>query len=952
MKTLPVSSNVIKFSNSFRANEDESKKSTVVAYELADKATDDKKKRTTTMVTAAVAVASLGLASYAALKKPKRIVEVEQKEATLKAEIEKLTALINNSSTDKEVQNLKENISQLETSISDLEKGLNSIQKNKENVKNIKSLQQQLDSLKQLYSSLKSIVATPNVTHVNNTAGGTLYSREVVLNGKSFALADVELNKVSGDVAANLQKTLRTEATRRMLGLSKGLPKIPENGWIRVVTSEYKGIAKTGGLGMVPPEQVENLAIMTAGVQKMNFAVDMPLYRGHVEKSAIKDIETNLFNTLEKNADGTFDYVQTAQKSTGETSRKTIMKGLRKVDTMSFDLYGDKSVKRESVDVLMGEYLKKFDYESKKDLFNPEVKDAIEKMENNSTYEWGSLVVKKDAEGKIDTYAKINHIFYDNGESGKFHLNVADNYALNIYNNEALSAGEAERFIFFDRCVVEELRGQQEHNLPGASAIIGNDWHAGGVAASLRLLIPVQKAYGEITPRLADELYNIPFIGIEHNAALSGDTWHSQPKLINMLFGKHSAMIAENAYMPNLKIEGKYGGLDLSTMGNGLMDGQNLNPLTMLTAYSDYIVPVSEGYAGEIASSNVFGYNRRPLFELRARKGVWSDLNNLKFVANQTGIAPDEVSKIDPTLLGITNGCDRANNTFNAKCAENLEKIFNLPKGMFKQYEKDSDALMWHNHNKKNGLNFIKEQIDLARRTAGKENPMQLEMPDLTDLTGVTEDTPVFVSAGRIVGQKGLDILAKSIEEFYKNFKGKDYPVFYVQGIGDAQYKEYILAAKREVAKTNPDAAKRIVFANLFSEPGRYDLSKIIADYTLMPSWFEPCGLSHKEIGQFSGAGSVVTRTGGLRDGLTEGLNMFSSELKSDKGAYENGVEFAKALNEAVELHSDKSKYKKLVKSMMETNFDWRREGGPIYQYTSLLEKMNVLTSEAANVKV
>lgn len=46
-----------------------------------------------------------------------------------------------------------------------------------------------------------------------------------------------------------------------------------------------------------------------------------------------------------------------------------------------------------------------------------------------------------------------------------------------------------------------------------------------------------------------------------------------------------------------------------------------------------------------------------------------------------------------------------------------------------------------------------------------------------------------------------------------------------------------------------------------------------MSDFTVMSSWFEPCGLVHKEIAAFSGSIPIVNKVGGLTDGLTDGVN-------------------------------------------------------------------------------
>ena len=59
--------------------------------------------------------------------------------------------------------------------------------------------------------------------------------------------------------------------------------------------------------------------------------------------------------------------------------------------------------------------------------------------------------------------------------------------------------------------------------------------------------------------------------------------------------------------------------------------------------------------------------------------------------------------------------------------------------------------------------------------------------------------------AGRIVDQKGIDILTGGILEYYKNheYDKENPPVFYLQGTGDKTFIEGFLNAKKEVAKIN-----------------------------------------------------------------------------------------------------------------------------------------------------
>lgn len=914
---------------------------------------DKKSKKTLPIVTATVAIASLGLSAYSLKGKAKASAALEEYKkaaseamnATVEALSSKVEALTS------KVESLAKE-SQSKASIDDVLKKFDELSKKINDLNSSGVKDEMLGKIESLRASIEDVAS-----RMSSQKG--FFTKVVDVNGQNLPLATV-LNPVGGVERAAMEKTLQTESLKRLLGLSEGLKEIPKNGMIRIPTSEYKGYASTGGMAIVPKEIAENLAKMVAGRQDISIVVDMPLYRGLVEKSEIKGVYTKRYNKVIPNADGTYTYTQFVEKDDrGHITRPTPTKMaiMKKINSMNLNIITDSEAKKELVDVYMAETKLPINYEKIKSEFPKELTDMISGMkvkegEKEAVKEWGSLEIVKDKDGKINAFAKVKTVLYDNGEGGKFDLKVPLDSANNIYNDKAVTSGETERFAYFAKFFYEGLLRGEESRVPlKADLILGNDWQTGPISAMARQLTTVRKNYG-LSPDVADKVYNVPIITIMHNAGLSGGSWHSQPKLLNILFGEHSAEVVANSYMPNLSIAGKAEGLP-AHLFNGMMEGTGVNPQMMAVSYSDFIIPVSENYAKEIATMDAYGGARKKLFEFRAREGSYGNLEDLKVIANQNGIDPALVKDVNPTLFGITNGADKANNALTEAKAKNIAKSLGMPEDAFEPYKEGADKLDWHNKNKMAGINKIREDINAARDLKNPKNIMSIEMPLETDLTGVTEKTPVFVSAGRIVDQKGLDILAESIIDFYKNFKGTEYPVFYVQGIGDAKYKQAILNAKREVAKTNPDAAKRIVFANLFSEPGRFDCAKLIADWSVCPSWFEPCGLAHKEIGLFSGAGAVVNNTGGLAADLKENVNCIISKFNPDKSKLkENGENFAKAIQKAVDIHSDNSKYREVVETMVDSNFDWARDGGAIYQYTSLLERLGILNHSAATAKL
>lgn len=604
------------------------------------------------------------------------------------------------------------------------------------------------------------------------------------------------------------------------------------------------------------------------------------------------------------------------------------------------------------------------------------LEDLQEKFQKEHGTLWneGFIKLTGDTDGHIKAKVSFDGVFYKNE---KFDMKGprfdGKDGNKNIYNDKTINAGETERYMYFDKYFYEFLTKSKEQTTErlGADLIIGNDWHTGGISAMMRLLTKAREAVGDLTPLEAEKLRNTPIVTILHNAQLAGSTSHSNAKLLNILFGEHSAEIVENAHMPDIHKyiydktyekafeAAKKQGLasdaakeqataeatakanELSSQyglpakcWNGLMHGNSVNPQTMATAYSDVILPVSDKYMEEIATQGVYGRENFELFRLR------------KLASEDTKLFPGQ-----KTIVGVTNGCDKVNNILTDEGARILEKQLGLPSGALKIYDGQENILDWHNHNKKIILDkVIAEVKDPA-------NPMKLEKPQMTDLTGVNENTMIVSTAGRIVDQKGLDIFAKAIEEFLSKNKITDgnYPVFYAQGVGDEQFIKAIMAIKEKVAKSpelgGEAAAKRIVFANLFAEPGRYDACKLMSDFSIMSSWFEPCGLVHKEIVAKSGAIPIVNKTGGLTSGLTDGVDAIFSDFKPNEGSKEavmkeNKTNFATAMGRAFKIFNDKQKLSEMMKKSYDNDFSWLVKDGPMAQYVKIFTDLKVLKPE------
>jgi starch synthase len=89
------------------------------------------------------------------------------------------------------------------------------------------------------------------------------------------------------------------------------------------------------------------------------------------------------------------------------------------------------------------------------------------------------------------------------------------------------------------------------------------------------------------------------------------------------------------------------------------------------------------------------------------------------------------------------------------------------------------------------------------------------------------------------------------------------------------------------------------------------------ADALLMPSLYEPCGLTQMRA-QHYGAVPIARRVGGLNDSIIDGVTGFLF------GEYTPAA-LAQALRRASASYADRTAWQKLVRAAMEQQFGWDR---------------------------
>ena len=172
----------------------------------------------------------------------------------------------------------------------------------------------------------------------------------------------------------------------------------------------------------------------------------------------------------------------------------------------------------------------------------------------------------------------------------------------------------------------------------------------------------------------------------------------------------------------------------------------------------------------------------------------------------------------------------------------------------------------------------------------------------------VNAERPLFSVISRLTDQKGMDLITYNLPWIVEN--GAQLVVL---GLGEERYVE----AFRHFEHTCPaQISARIEF----SEP----LSRRIyagSDAFLMPSRFEPCGLS-QIIAMRYGTIPIVRETGGLKDTVIP-YNKYTGEGTGFSFANFNAHELRQAMADAIELHKDPKKWSALRRSAMNADFSW-----------------------------
>lgn len=190
----------------------------------------------------------------------------------------------------------------------------------------------------------------------------------------------------------------------------------------------------------------------------------------------------------------------------------------------------------------------------------------------------------------------------------------------------------------------------------------------------------------------------------------------------------------------------------------------------------------------------------------------------------------------------------------------------------------------------------------------------------LCDDFGLDPGMPLFGFIGRLVWEKGADLLPAALE---KTIVANDMNVILL-GSGFEEVEEQFKLLKKKF----PD--KLGLFIGY-----KEDLSHKIyagADFLLMPSRVEPCGLNQLYALAY-GCMPIVRRTGGLQDTIVDigddGLGICYNDASVEDIVY--------SIGRALEIYNNKRRFSQIQKRMMQVDHSWENSAK---QYASIYQSL------------
>ncbi len=247
--------------------------------------------------------------------------------------------------------------------------------------------------------------------------------------------------------------------------------------------------------------------------------------------------------------------------------------------------------------------------------------------------------------------------------------------------------------------------------------------------------------------------------------------------------------------------------------------------------------------------------------------------------------------------------------------ANGLEALFEYERGKCSGILNGIDVDVWDPATD----SYIEDHFSIETVAEGKAKSKKL----LCERFNLDIDKPLIVFIGRLVGEKGADIIPGAIaDSFY--YIGRKMN-FLILGSGFPEVEAQLNGLQR---LSQGDYSVFIGYNEALSH-----LMYAGADFLLMPSRVEPCGLNQMYSMRY-GTIPMVRRTGGLRD------TVIDYGEKNGYGIVYNWAavgDITQAIWRAVQLYENEEKVQEVREKMMSLDFSWQLS---VKQYIALYESV------------
>ena len=233
--------------------------------------------------------------------------------------------------------------------------------------------------------------------------------------------------------------------------------------------------------------------------------------------------------------------------------------------------------------------------------------------------------------------------------------------------------------------------------------------------------------------------------------------------------------------------------------------------------------------------------------------------------------------------------------------ANGLESLFEYEKGKCLGILNGIDHEIWSSETD----SFLEDHFTLKTVTKGKQANKDI----LCDRFGLDKTKPLFVFIGRLVGEKAAEILPGAISRAINETNGA--ACFLILGSGQTdvewslqQMTNYYPGIYNAYIGYN-EALSHLIYAG--------------ADFLLMPSRVEPCGLNQLYAMRY-GTVPVVRSTGGLKDTVVDMGEFNGYGIRFDNATEDDLVY---SIGRGVSVYGDKKQLEKMRKFMMKIDNSW-----------------------------